>query len=364
MPRHRLPHLQKEITRHGKIVWYFRRGKGVRVRVLGDYGSEEFQANYEAALKGETAGAKPAPMASGTLTWAVSLYRQSSAWLAFSAATKRQRENILAHILETAGGAKLSTISRAVIVAGRERRASTPAAARHFVVTMRGLFQWAVESGLVTSDPTRDVKVQRKTGDGFAPWTSQDLDRFWARWPRGTAARVACDTLYYTGLRRGDAVMLGRQHIKDGVARLATEKTGERAVIPIEPELAETWAAGPCGELSFIAQENGKPRRKEAFGNWFREACREAGVDKSAHGLRKAGATRDAERGWTESELEAKYGWSGGRMASHYTRSMDRERLAIAAAARTGEAKAGTSIPSPMPRTLGPGAGFKRGSKR
>jgi integrase len=31
--------------------------------------------------------------------------------------------------------------------------------------------------------------------------------------------------LLYTGLRRGDAVRLGRQHIRHGVATLRTEKT-------------------------------------------------------------------------------------------------------------------------------------------
>jgi hypothetical protein len=34
---------------------------------------------------------------------------------------------------------------------------------------------------------------------------------------------------------------------------------------------------------------------KESFGNWFRGACQAAGVPGSAHGLRKAGATRAAE---------------------------------------------------------------------
>ncbi len=33
---------------------------------------------------------------------------------------------------------------------------------------------------------------------------------------------------------------------------------------------------------------------KESFGNDFCDACRKAGVNKSAHGLRKIGATRAA----------------------------------------------------------------------
>jgi integrase len=90
------------------------------------------------------------------------------------------------------------------------------------------------------------------------------------------------------------------------------------------------------------------PMVKEAFGSWFGEVCRAAGIRKSAHGLRKAGATRDAERGWSESELEAKYGWSGGQMASKYTRSMNRERLAVKAAERARRNNSGTSLPKPF----------------
>ncbi|MGO4263996.1 hypothetical protein, partial [Lysobacter sp. TAB13] len=78
----------------------------------------------------------------------------------------------------------------------------------------------------------------------------------------------------------------------------------------------------------------GKPFAKGSFGNWFREKCDEAGVPGAAHGLRKAGATRAAENGATESELEAIFGWRGGRMAAKYTRQANRTKLAKQAAAK------------------------------
>jgi hypothetical protein len=42
--------------------------------------------------------------------------------------------------------------------------------------------------------------------------------------------------------------------------------------VPILPELADTLAAGPCGDLAFIVGANGKPFTKESFGNEFRKA--------------------------------------------------------------------------------------------
>ena len=137
--------------------------------------------------------------------------------------------------------------------------------------------------------------------------------------------------MLYTGLRRGDAVRFGRQHIRDGIGRITTEKTEVTVTLPILKPLADTIAAGPCGDLTFIAGERGRPLSKGSFTNAFRKACRKAGVPGSAHGVRKIAATRAANAGATVAQLEAIFGWTGGgRMASLYTRSADRERLARA----------------------------------
>ena len=153
------------------------------------------------------------------------------------------------------------------------------------------------------------------------------------RWQIGTRQRVWLDVLLYTGLRRGDAVCFGRQHVRDGVGALKTEKSGFTVVVtlPILPVLAETLAAGPCGDLTFIVGEIGQPLTKKSFGNLFRAACKTAGVPGSAHSVRKIAATRAANAGATVAQLEAIFGWSGGTMASHYTRSADRQRLAVEA---------------------------------
>ena len=128
------------------------------------------------------------------------------------------------------------------------------------------------------------------------------------------------DVLAYTGLRRGDAVRLGRQHIRNGIAKLKTEKTGLEVTLPILPILQCTLDAGPCGDLTFIVGANGKPLAKEVFGNLFRKACDAAGVSGSAHGVRKIAATRAAENGATVAQLKAIFGWTDDAMPSLYTR--------------------------------------------
>jgi integrase len=51
-------------------------------------------------------------------------------------------------------------------------------------------------------------------------------------------------------------------------------------------------------------------------------------LNKSAHGLRKAAATRAAENGATVQELMAIFGWIDIKEAEIYTRAADRKRLA------------------------------------
>jgi integrase len=331
MPRPRPPHLHRQVTRHGRIVWYVRIGHGPRIRLRAEYSTPEFEAEYRAALEGRLVEQRKRETAVGSLTWLFDRYRETVAWTGLSIATRRQRENIMHGVLAQAGDESGATIKRAHIVAGRDRRAGTPAQARNFLDAMRGLFRWAVDAGYLKADPTTGVKnpARPKTG-GFPVWTEDDVAKYEAHWPIGTKERVWLDVLLYTGLRRGDAVQLGRQHVREGVARIRTEKSQDQVTvtIPILPALAATLAAGPCGELAFICGEGGKSLTKESFGNMFRDACRAAGVAKSAHGVRKIGATRAAENGATVAELEAIFGWQGGGMASLYTRAADRARLA------------------------------------
>ena len=91
----------------------------------------------------------------------------------------------------------------------------------------------------------------------------------------GTKERVWIDVLLFTGLRRGDAVRLGRQHVRNGVATLRTEKSQGAVTVylPILPILQATLDAGPVGDLAFIVGKSGKPFTKEWFGNAFKEAA-------------------------------------------------------------------------------------------
>jgi integrase len=157
-------------------------------------------------------------------------------------------------VITSAGDQPYAKITQATIVQGREQRKDTPAQARNFLDAMRGLFAWAVEAKHVSVDPTAGVKnPPRKAGEGFIPWTEEHVAAYHARWQLGPRQRVWLDVLLYTGMRRGDAVRLGRQHVRDGIATIKTEKSGFTVEVnlPVLPVLQKTLDAGPTGDLAF-----------------------------------------------------------------------------------------------------------------
>ena len=352
MPRPRPPHLLREVSRHGTVSWVVRVGHGPRIHLRAAYGSPEFEAQYHAAIRGEPVGGPRKP-AADTIEWLWDLCRASPAWRALSAATRKQRENIIRPVLESHGGAPVSYFSRKIIVASRDKRAETPSQANNFLDALRSFFAWAVEADYVDEDPTKDVKnVKRPSGGGFHAWTEAEIDAFEAHWPIGTRERLAFAILLYTGLRRGDAARLGPGHVSEGVIVMQAEKTGTQLTIPILPELAHAIDATKTGDLTFVATARGRGMTKESFGNWFRDACNAAKVPGSAHGLRKAGAARAANNGATVAMLEAIFGWHGGDMASLYTKSADRIRLSREAIGKLSRRETSAPIPNP-PKRLG-----------
>ncbi|EJF84657.1 hypothetical protein MCU_00235 [Bartonella elizabethae Re6043vi] len=93
MPKPRPPHLVKEITRHGRIIWYVRIGHGPRRRVHGTYGTQEFVDNYKRALA-ELQGlilpkSKTGRLTEGSFAWLLKQYFNSVNWHSLAKATKR-----------------------------------------------------------------------------------------------------------------------------------------------------------------------------------------------------------------------------------------------------------------------------------
>ncbi len=352
MPRKLPLHVIRERTRHNRVVFYFRVGKGDRIRLLDDLNSDEFKEAYKAALMGNKRAFQSKSVSSQSFQWLVDRYLESGAWAALSPATRKQRGLILKDAIERTENANFILITSDVIEGGIDSRRSTPAQANNFLKAMTGLFQWAVKNKHVKINPCAGVSRLSYTTTGFPAWDATDAARFFAAYDVGTIPRLAFELLLQSGLRRSDVVHAGRQHLNGNIFTMRTRKTGAVISVEFSPRLLKIIAATKTGDLHFITNAHGEPFTKESFGNWFREKCRDAGIYKSAHGIRKLSATIAANSGATSHELMAQYGWATSKQAETYTRGADRIRLGISSSRKVAE-----QIEAISPAPQNPGAG-------
>lgn len=337
MPRRRYQYVQKHVTRHDTVVWYFRIGKGPRTRLPGEYASKEFVEAWKKLIAGGTIETH-AP-AKHTLQWLVNKYEESAAFKGLKSSTQTNRRNILKVVCKTGGNLLISQITRATIASGRDRRGDTPHAAINFMKVMGYLFEWAVDAGYMRENPAKGVKRPKVKTDGFTPWTEEDVIKFYKKHGPGTQARLAMEMILFTGLRRSDVWKIGPQHIKDDAIEIKATKNDAELYIPLHPILKESLSRVQTGHLAyFVTEKHQRPfKSKESFGNWFGDRCAEAGVSSRAHGIRKTVAQQLAEAGGSNSELKALFGWSSDAMAALYTRNADKRKLSASAAKKLNE---------------------------
>jgi integrase len=341
MPK-RLPrYCSEDVDRHGNVRVYFRRPGQQKIRIKGIPWTEPFMEAYRAALEGKavpTGKARRVKPRPNTLRWLTIEYFDSSWFKDTLPATRSRhiRRKLLEKVCETAGDELVVHITPKVIRKGLDRRADTPEAANAFLKAMRGLFEFAVKYEHVTVNPTIGIKKLRsRNPEGWHTWTVEEVRKYETRHPIGTKARLALALLLYTGARRSDAVLLGRQHVREGWMKFRVYKNRLRkhveVEIPVLPVLQHAIdATTEKGDLAFLISDLGRAWSSgDSFGNRFRDWCREAGLPHcSPHGLRKAGATLAVENGASEPELNAIYGWTDPKMAAHYTKTASRKKMA------------------------------------
>lgn len=331
MPRKLPKHVTRIRRENGAVSFYFRRGHGAYVRLPAPT-DPDFERAYAAALAG-TSLPPPTTASPHTLLWLVEAYKRSAHWAQLKPSTRRMRDNILKRVVSENGHVPYGAITKKHINEGIDKR--KPHAGNTFRKVMSQLFAWAVSVEKLKVNPADQATRRKIKSKGFHSWTPDEVQRFYKKWPVGTRERLAMDLALFTGLRRSDLFRVGRQHVKDGVISIHTQKTDTLAQIPIFGNLRASIEAAPVGDLVFLVTTHGEPFRSAAsFGNWFGKACRAAGVPGRAHGLRKAGATIAADAGASAHELMAMFTWSRLAEAELYTEAANRKRLAHATAER------------------------------
>ncbi len=247
--------------------------------------------------------------------------------------TRKRRKTILTDFLNKYGDTKITDWEVRHIRKLRDENASTSGSANDVIKALRGVFRFALDNDIISYNPMRDVPLLKGSSEGFKEWTIFDIEKYEERWPIGTKERLALALLVYTGQRRSDIIVLGRQHEKDGWLYFTQHKNRDRKPfhmsLPILPGLREILDVSPTGDLTYLVTQYGRPFKNESFGNWFRKAVRAAGLEGlSAHRLRKSAAVRLAEDGHSDHEIMAMGGWDTLKEVARYTKGVRRKRLA------------------------------------
>src|SRR5262249_30840592 len=338
------------VDRNGKARYYFRRAGFKSVALPGLPWSPEFMQAYEAAKAEQPAPIGATRVLPGSVHALAISYYSSPEYLAMKQSSRSVRRNIIEKFCRDTdvhgvdnGDKRAALLQREHIVRLMAAR-TRPESANGLRKALRGLMQHAVEIGLRADDPTRDVKAIRVKSTGYHSWTEDEISQLENRHPIGARARWALALLLYSGQRRSDVVLMGRQHVRNGRLHIRQIKGGAELAIPVHSDLAAIIAESTVGQMTFLVTEFGKPFTAAGFGNWFREQCDMANLRHwSAHGLRKAAARRLAEAGCTEHEIAAITGHASLREVARYTKAADQKRLADAAIEKVEKAKKRTS---------------------
>src|SRR5262245_31860846 len=340
MGRHLMRRLPKYvhgfIDRHGRPRFYFRRPGFESKPLHGLPYSAEFMADYEAAMAGQPLPVGAHRARPGTMWALAQSYFASPEFRTLRQSTQRAYRGTIERLCKDHGDKRVADLRREHVVKLMAARAEQPGAANGLRMVRRVMLKHAIEIGLRSDDPTRDVRAIRVRTGGHHSWTDDEIAQFERHHPIGSRAWLALALLLYTGQRRGDVVRMGAQHIRNGALYVRQEKTGVELMIPVHPALAAIIAAVPRDHLTFITTRRGGPFQGSAFSRWFREQCDTAGLPHcSAHGLRKAAARRLAEAGCTAHEIGAITGHATLTELVRYTGAADQRRLAEGAMAKT-----------------------------
>ena len=332
----RVKHVMR-VQKRGQTYWYFRR-KGYKTIRLPDPSDPAFPGAYAAADAASAPKSKARP---GSVAGLIDAARKSDRFLSRSTAYRRTLARHFDAILDAGGSAPTRGL-RDHHIRANVHSSENPT---DRLKAWRFLCAFGADTGLLATDPSKAVPpVGKLKTTGHEPWTYAEKEAFRARWPIGTVARAAMELLNWTGLRIGDAVNVGPGHVdRMGVLVFSQSKVKEPAFIPWTCPVPRTaghdaherdmmhdaLAALGRYQMTFLATERGAARSSKALGNLVASAARAAGINKSAHGLRKARGISLAEGGTSAHGIMSWLGHQTLKESEHYTKLASRRRAVI-----------------------------------
>jgi hypothetical protein len=329
-------HIKTRKTKGG-LAYYFRRRGFAMVRLPNDPTSPEFSTAYQKALAG--VADRPRLSGHGTFAWLCDQYMESSAFITKAPATRTARARIIGSMVaerldpahpETFGQERVDAFGPEHIAVLRDRKATVPNAANERVKILAQIFGTSAARSILKVSPTVGAERLQTPRGGHETASDADLAQYLSYHTSGPPW-LAMMLLKGHGMRVSDLRLLGRRNRNGTTLSFVTVKTGRLCEHPIEQETLQ--AIHQFDGDAWLLTEAGQPYASDKalsqrIAKWFRQAG-VTGI--TAHGVRKWLATRFADRGATEYEMMAWFGWGDPKEARPYVQAANRRALSQSA---------------------------------
>lgn len=317
-------HLFKD--RHGKLrCKHSKTGDYIDLEKF-PYGTAPFWREWS-RIKSKS---EPIILKNGTLGGLIYMFNKGARWAELSKRTKSDYEYYFKY-LKPLYNDSLDAFTAPEIAAIRDEAAKRSfKLANQVLITLRILFDVAVEKGIMPKNTARDVlNVRRPKSLGRAnrPWTDDERHNVWDVLPEHMKPIIAFMML--TGIDIGDSVKLPKNAYKNGIICGARSKTGVEFNQEVPGALREILDNQNHNAITLFANSRGRPWTDDGLrSSWdkIRLSLEKQGkIDKglTIKGLRHTVAVILREMGKDERTIADVLTQRTPSMARHYSRGAD-----------------------------------------
>lgn len=338
---------------NGTVYWYYqaRRGKldrGPMIR-MPDFGSPAFDREYDRLTRPVERSKRDRRHEISAL---VETYKAQPSWAAKSRNTIVTYGTALDHILEAWASRRVDGIKISHVMVLINKFADRPAMGNMVRVQIKQLMKLAVQKGLRSDNPTREVDKLLEVSDGAQPLSE-------AAWAALTAdhAPIALRRLAVLGKATGQRIsdlirMRPCDRDQDGIMTTITKLKGKPHWCPLRPdELAIIDGWQQPSDAPYIRKPNGRPYTEDTLRTvWNAYRSTQAGqalATFTPHDLRATKVCDERISGKSHQQIAAMVGMSM-LMVMKYSKHID-QRLAARGTDTVNTAPSGLAHSGTLP---------------